>query len=154
LDDGKDTPILKEIGLKLQNFRKKLALAVGLKRITQPEFGQMFGGYSERQITSYETGSVEIPARLLYLIWRSGNSIDAVFAEQPISEEGGKSARDLYDGAKVTATELINAADDTRRKKTTRKATAVHVAERTARSEKGNPGAFKPRPDKKRHRKK
>ncbi len=95
MTEQKDSAVLREIGYKLANFRRKLALAIGVKKIKQEHFGAMFGDYSERQLTSYENGNVEIPARLLYLIWKSGNSIDALFSEADINEPQ-ELARELY----------------------------------------------------------
>jgi hypothetical protein len=48
-------------------------------------------------ITSYERGEVDPPATMLFLIWKSGNSIDSVFSEGPITEEGKRGAIALYD---------------------------------------------------------
>ena len=92
----KDETLLREIGTKLANFRKKLAIAIGQKKITQPEFGEMFGGQTPRMMTSFERGEVDPPGSMLYLIWKSGNSIDGIFAEEPITESGKSGALLLY----------------------------------------------------------
>jgi hypothetical protein len=102
--------LLREMGNKLANFRKKLAVASGLKKITQPQFGQMFGGYTKREINSYETGAVGIPGRLFYLIWKSGNSIDGIFGERDIGEKGRDVARELSYEPPVTPSELLDVA--------------------------------------------
>lgn len=88
--------MLREMGNKLANFRRKLDTALNEKKITQIVFGDMFGGHTSRKITSYERGEVDPPASLLYRIWKSGNSIDGIFAELPIEEKGVKGARELY----------------------------------------------------------
>lgn len=98
----------RELGLKLLNFRNKLALSIGEKKITQPAFGEMYGGYSGRVIASYETGVVDPPASLLYELWRSGHSIDSLFSEGPIAEPGRLRARDLFDNAVTTKVEDLN----------------------------------------------
>ena len=74
-----------EMGLRLATFRKKLAIQEG-KKIIQSDFGMRFGGYSKRQINSYESGATEVPGRLLYLIWEQGYSIDGIFSESGLSE--------------------------------------------------------------------
>lgn len=84
------------IGRKLANFRWKLAHALGEKKITQAEFGEMFGGYSGRAIASYELGDVEIPGLLLYDLWEKGHCINSFFADGDVSEMGKKEARVLY----------------------------------------------------------
>ena len=53
------TQLKTAIGSNLRRFRQQL-------RLTQSIFGQAFGGYSQRQITSYETGEIEIPMGLSY----------------------------------------------------------------------------------------
>jgi len=88
--------LAREFGAKLRNFRHKLAIAIGENKINQDVFGEMFGGYSGRCITSYERGNSPVPSFLLYHIWKSGNSIDAILEEKPISESGKLVARDLY----------------------------------------------------------
>jgi len=98
----KDETGIREMGLKLANFRKKLAFAIGQKKITQGEFGEMFGGYSGRVIASYELGDVDPPASLLYAIWKQGNSIDNIFSEGPVTEPGRKIGGELYENT-ITA---------------------------------------------------
>ncbi len=97
MNEGKDEKLLSEMGAKLANFRRKLALAIGQKKITQPEFGEMFGGGTPRMMTSYERGEVDPPASMLYLIWKSGNSIDGIFNEDPIAERAIEPTRKLYE---------------------------------------------------------
>jgi hypothetical protein len=92
----KNPELLRELGNKLANFRKKLALAIGQKKITQPEFGEMFGGQTPRMMTSFERGEVDPPASMLYLIWKSGNSVDGIFGEEPINDRGREAGRELY----------------------------------------------------------
>lgn len=108
MNEQKNPKLLREIGNKLANFRRKLATETGQKIITQLEFGEMFGKYSKRQITSYETGEVDAPASLLYLIWQSGNSIDGIFNEQPISEEGARRAKILYDSLSIEESKRLD----------------------------------------------
>lgn len=86
----------REMGAKLANFRKKLALAIGQKKITQIDFGEMYGGLSGRVIASYELGDNEMPATFLYKLWKAGHSIDALFAEGEITQQGVEVARKLY----------------------------------------------------------
>jgi PAS domain S-box-containing protein len=59
------------IAANLRQFRKGLALS-------RAEFGQAFGGYSQRQINSYETGEVEVPLGLLLAIRGNGYPLEAV----------------------------------------------------------------------------
>lgn len=96
LPGKKDAVCKRELGAKLANFRKKLALAIGEKKITQGEFGEMYGGYTNRTIASYELGDVEPPALLFYTLWKTGHSIDALFAEGSIADRGCATAIDLY----------------------------------------------------------
>jgi len=44
----------KELGMNLRRFRQQLGL-------TQSVFGQTFGNYSQRQITSYELAKSKFP---------------------------------------------------------------------------------------------
>src|SRR5580765_3778391 len=93
----KEPASIREIGAKLANFRKKLAISIGQKKITQGEFGEMFAcGASGRVIASYELGDVDPPASLLYRIWKNGHSIDEIFKEGPITESGRTAALQLY----------------------------------------------------------
>ncbi len=64
----------KDLGMNLRRFRQKLGL-------TQAIFGQTFGGYSQRQITSYETGEIEIPMGLLLTIRQKGYPLEVVLGE-------------------------------------------------------------------------
>lgn len=57
---------------RLREFRERLGL-------TQSAFGSDFGGYSARQITSYERGQIEIPLKLLLAIHTKGYPLAAVF---------------------------------------------------------------------------
>ncbi|MBI3249994.1 MAG: PAS domain S-box protein [Deltaproteobacteria bacterium] len=64
----------KDLGVNLRRFRQHIGL-------TQSVFGQSFGGYSQRQITSYETGEIEIPMGLLLAIRNKGYPLEAVLGE-------------------------------------------------------------------------
>ena len=64
----------KDLGANLRRFRQQLGL-------TQSIFGQAFGGYSQRQITSYETGEIEIPMGLLLSIRNKGYPLEIVLGE-------------------------------------------------------------------------
>ena len=64
----------KDLGANLRRFRQQLGL-------TQAVFGQAFGGYSQRQITSYETGEIEIPMGLLLSIRNKGYPLEVVLGE-------------------------------------------------------------------------
>lgn len=66
----------KEMPPLLRKFRERLGL-------TQPEFGQEFGGYHQRQISGYETGQVEIPIKLLLAIRAKGYPLDAILGSGP-----------------------------------------------------------------------
>lgn len=99
----KDETVLRELGAKLANFRRKLALAIGQKKITQAEFGEMYGGQTPRMMTSFENGDVDAPASLFYLIWQSGNSVDAIFEEGPITDKGRMGAAKLYEACALAA---------------------------------------------------
>jgi PAS domain S-box-containing protein len=61
----------KDLAINLRKFRQRLGL-------TQVNFGQAFGGYSQRQITSYETGEIEIPLGLLLSIRSNGYPLEVV----------------------------------------------------------------------------
>jgi len=105
----KDSIGLREIGLRLANFRKKLAMSMGQRKLIQSTFGQMYGGYSGRAIASYELGDVDPPASLLYLLWQNGHSIDALFADGQITEKGRETAVKLYENtttARLAAMDL------------------------------------------------
>lgn len=64
----------KDLGVNLRRFRQQIGL-------TQSVFGQSFGGYSQRQITSYETGEIEIPMGLLLAIRNKGYPLEVVLGE-------------------------------------------------------------------------
>src|SRR5215813_6559710 len=64
----------KDLAGNLRKFRQRL-------RLTQVAFGQAFGGYSQRQITSYETGEIEIPLGLLLSIRKKGYPLEVVLGE-------------------------------------------------------------------------
>jgi len=87
----------RELGLRLANFRRKLAHAINQRKITQSCFGELYGGYSGRAVASYELGDVDPPATLLYVLWQNGHSIDALFADGPIAESGRTNAIQLYE---------------------------------------------------------
>lgn len=63
---------LEELPERLRAFRDRLGL-------TQTAFGQTFGGYNARQITSYERGQIDIPLKLLLAIHTQGYLLEAVF---------------------------------------------------------------------------
>jgi transcriptional regulator with XRE-family HTH domain len=65
-----------ELPIRLRAFRDRLGL-------TQAAFGHTFGGYSARQITSYERGQIEIPLKLLLAIHAKGYLLEAVFGTGP-----------------------------------------------------------------------
>lgn len=118
----KDSTSIREVGHKLANFRKKLALAINQKKITQGAFGEMYGGYSGRAVASYELGDVDPPATLLYLLWKSGHSIDTLFSEGPITENGRTSALHLYENS---TTANLTTMDANQRRRLLRE--AIHV---------------------------
>jgi len=60
------------LGEKLREFRETKL------RLSQTEFGRRFGGYSQRQISHYENGEVEIPLRLLLTIAAQGYPFEEV----------------------------------------------------------------------------
>ena len=64
----------KALSGNLRRFRHKL-------KLSQKVFGQTFGDYSQRQITSYETGESEIPLGLLLRIRDAGYPLDVVLGE-------------------------------------------------------------------------
>ena len=64
----------KDLGVNLRRFRQQIGF-------TQSVFGQSFGGYSQRQITSYETGEIEIPMGLLLAIRNKGYPLEVVLGE-------------------------------------------------------------------------
>jgi hypothetical protein len=118
--EKKDASCKRELGLKLANFRRKLGAAINKKKLTQGTFGEMYGGYSNRVIASYELGDVDPPASLLYSIWKTGHSIDALFAEGNISDHGRSAARELY--AQSTS-ESLRSMDDTSKERLLKEAT-------------------------------
>ena len=99
MDEKKHHQEVVQLGLKLSNFRRKLAAAIGEKKINQDEFGEMYGGYSGRQINSYETGSSPVASVLLYILWENGHSLDGMFAENKITDTGRDNAARLYNEA-------------------------------------------------------
>ena len=92
----KDSISKQSMGGKLASFRRKLAMAIGQKKITQGTFGEMYGSYSGRTIASYELGDSELPVALLYSLWVSGHSIDRFFAEGEITDAGRDGALKRY----------------------------------------------------------
>lgn len=97
MKEDRDVNLLRDLGNKLRNFRWKLAAALREKKLTQLVFGDMFGGHTPRQMTSYERGEVDPPASLLFRIWKSGNSVDRIFSEQDLEERGIEGAKRLFD---------------------------------------------------------
>ena len=118
--EKKDAGCKRELGLKLANFRRKLGAAIDQKKLTQGTFGEMYGGYTNRVIASYELGDVDPPASLLYSIWKTGHSIDALFAEGNISDEGREAARELY---AHSSSESLKAMDESSRERLFKEAT-------------------------------
>jgi len=100
-------PELREIGAKLANFRRKLGDSIGQK-IIQEVFGEMYGHYTPRNIETYEGGKVEIPARLLFHIWKQGNSIDALFAEADVTQTGRNRAKILFEESIFSRLDKMN----------------------------------------------
>ena len=88
-----------ELGLKLRNFRTKLAFSIGQKKISQQQFADMYGAPSGRAIASYELADSAIPVSLLYSIWKQGNSVDHIFGDGPITDSGREKAIPLYQHA-------------------------------------------------------
>ena len=143
-----------ELGFKLLSFRKKLALSIGQKKITQSAFGEMYGGYSGRVIASYELGDVEPPASFIYLLWKCGHSIDNIFGEGPITEIGGEKARQLYDQSIMASLKTM---DESERERVQKEASGVKQNQNIAtaktasqNSPKSKNGHFKTRKIKKR----
>ncbi|MGE0683798.1 MAG: PAS domain S-box protein [Candidatus Binatia bacterium] len=60
-----------DIGPRLKQFRESLDM-------TQQEFGQHFGDYDQKQISSYERGQVELPLALLLNIRAHGYPLEAI----------------------------------------------------------------------------
>lgn len=60
-----------DIGSRLKQFRESLDM-------TQQEFGQHFGDYDQKQISSYERGQVELPLALLLNIRAHGYPLEAI----------------------------------------------------------------------------
>jgi PAS domain S-box-containing protein len=56
---------LEELPANLRNFRLHL-------NMSQQEFGARFGGYTQRQITGYESGRAEIPLKLILALRAQG----------------------------------------------------------------------------------
>lgn len=69
----------KDLASNLRKFRQQLGL-------TQVTFGRAFGGYTQRQITSYETGEIEIPLGLLLSIRSSGYPLEVVLGESQTND--------------------------------------------------------------------
>jgi hypothetical protein len=111
-------PVLLTIGAKLANFRRKLANSIGEKKIKQIVFGEMYGGYTKRQIETYEGGMSEIPAKLLFLLWQQGHNIDALFSEGNISDPGRECARALFDQSITAQLDGLNPLEAERLKTT------------------------------------
>jgi len=69
----------KDLAVNLRKFRQQLGL-------TQVAFGKAFGGYSQRQITSYETGEIEIPLGLLLSIRSNGYPLEVVLGSSQTND--------------------------------------------------------------------
>jgi len=69
----------KDLATNLRKFRQQLGL-------TQVTFGKAFGGYSQRQITSYETGEIEIPLGLLLAIRSNGYPLEVVLGSSQTND--------------------------------------------------------------------
>jgi PAS domain S-box-containing protein len=67
-----------EPGTDLPSVADNLRLFRDSVGLTQAAFGQTFGGYTQRQISSYESGEVEVPLRLLLEIRRRGYPLEVV----------------------------------------------------------------------------
>jgi hypothetical protein len=104
-----DPVVKREMGAKLANFRHKLGVAIGAE-IEQIFFAKMFGVVGKGVISAYEKGRSAIPGVLFYSIWKTGNSVDGIFAEEPITDEGKERARELYREANITL--RVNAMDE------------------------------------------
>jgi transcriptional regulator with XRE-family HTH domain len=102
---------IRDMGIKLANFRRKLAALLSQKKITQAEFGEMFGGYSSREINSYETGSTAVPGLLYFILWMSGASIDGLFAEAPIPNSAREKMKTLYEQSALVGLKTMDAMD-------------------------------------------
>jgi transcriptional regulator with XRE-family HTH domain len=61
----------------LRRFRESLSLS-------QTEFGRAFGGYSQRQISSYESGEAEVPLALLLAIRARGYPFEVILGASSI----------------------------------------------------------------------
>lgn len=73
-------------GQRLRALRKYIQKEEG-RRITQTEFGKRFGGFSVRQLTSYESGECKVPLPLLIEIKRHGYSLDELFEDGVVIQE-------------------------------------------------------------------
>ncbi len=67
----RETPLPAQRGKQLQAFRERLGM-------TQPEFGARFGGYTQGQMSTYETGRAEVPLELVLRIREAGYPLEAV----------------------------------------------------------------------------
>jgi len=65
-----------EMPERLRRFRESLGM-------TQPQFGREFGGYNQRQMSSYETGQNDVPLELLLAIRSKGYPLEAILGESP-----------------------------------------------------------------------
>jgi transcriptional regulator with XRE-family HTH domain len=61
---------------RLKRFRESLGM-------TQPQFGREFGGYNQRQMSSYETGQNDVPLELLLAIRAKGYPLEAILGRSP-----------------------------------------------------------------------
>lgn len=61
---------------RLKRFRDSLGM-------TQPQFGREFGGYNQRQMSSYETGQNDVPLELLLAIRAKGYPLEAILGHSP-----------------------------------------------------------------------
>ena len=65
-----------EMPERLKRFRESLGM-------TQPQFGREFGGYNQRQMSSYETGQSDVPLELLLAIRAKGYPLEAILGRSP-----------------------------------------------------------------------
>jgi PAS domain S-box-containing protein len=96
----------KDLAANLRKFRQQLGL-------TQVAFGRAFGGYSQRQITSYETGEIEIPLGLLLSIRSSGYPLEVVLGSSQTNDALNEvisylsTSRRAHDAARQLAENLL-----------------------------------------------
>ena len=91
-------------GARLRAFRESLGM-------TQPVFGQTFGGYNQRQMSSYETGDVDIPLAMLLTIRAHGYPLELVLAaNSPPAQDAIVSSLTARHPERVLTARLLEAA--------------------------------------------